>query len=76
MLLTLKELRSAGLRTVSSGAAPDLVPDTHVWVRDLLYFVRPMNRRSWTSRQALRDAERIVRMVSAPQISKEVEDVA
>jgi hypothetical protein len=52
------------------------VPDTHVWVGDLLYFVRPMNRRSWTNRQALRDAERIVRMVSAPQISKEVEDVA
>lgn len=76
VLLTLKELRSAGLRTVSSGAALDLVPDTHVWVGDLLYFVRPMNRRSWTNRQALRDAERIVRMASAPQISKEVEDVA
>lgn len=64
VMLTLKELRKAGLRTVSSGTALDLVPDAHVWIGELLYFVRAMNRRSWTDRQALRDAERIVRMVS------------
>ena len=67
VMLTLKELRNAGLRTVSSGKALDLVPDAHVWIGELLYFVRSMNRRSWTERQALRDAERIVRMVSRRQ---------
>ena len=67
VMLTLKELRNAGLRTVSSGTALDLVPDAHVWIGELLYFVRPMNRRSWTDRQALRDAEHIVRMVSRHQ---------
>jgi hypothetical protein len=69
VMLTLKELRKAGLRTVSSGTALDLVPDAHVWIGELLYFVRPMNRRSWTDRQALRDAERIVRMVSGQQVA-------
>lgn len=74
VLLTLKELRRAGLRIVSSGAALDLVPDAHVWIGELLYFVRPMNRRSWTDRQALRDAERIVRMVAKHQTATDLED--
>lgn len=67
VLLTLKALREQGLRTISSGDALHMVPDVHVWIDDLLYFVRPMNRRSWTGRQALRDAQRIVRMVSSQQ---------
>lgn len=76
VLLTLKELRAAGLRTVSSGAALDLVPDAHVWIGELLYFVRPMNRRSWTDRQALRDAEHIVRMTAKHQAPSDLEEAA
>jgi N-6 DNA Methylase len=76
VMLTLKELRKAGLRVVSSGTVLDLVPDAHVWIGELLYFVRPMNRRSWTSRQALRDAERIVRMVTRHQDTTDVGSIA
>jgi hypothetical protein len=42
-----------------------LVPDALLWVNGALYLVRPLTRRSWTVRQAMRDAERIVRDVQA-----------
>jgi hypothetical protein len=60
---TLATLREAGLSIVGSGDGLTLVPDTELWVNGALYLVRPLARRSWTVRQALRDAERIVRAV-------------
>ena len=63
VLETLAQLRNAGLRTISSGESLALVPDTHLWVSGSLYLVRPLTKRSWTLRQALRDAEQIVRLV-------------
>lgn len=65
VLSTLAQLRSAGLRAIPSGEALTLVPDAHVWVEGALYLVRPLTQRSWTVRQALRDAEHIVRTVQA-----------
>lgn len=60
---TLSELRRSGLTVIPSGDALQLVPDVHVWTNGALYLVRPLTRRSWTLRQALRDAEHIVRTV-------------
>lgn len=65
VLSTLKLLRDVGLRTVSSGDSLTLVPDAHLWMDGSLYLVRPLTKRSWTVRQALRDAEHIVRTVQA-----------
>lgn len=65
VLATLAELRSAGLRTIPAGAALTLVPDAHIWVDGALYLVRSLARRNWTVRQALRDAEHIVRSVQS-----------
>jgi len=62
---TLAELRRAGLRTIPSGDYLTLVPDAHLWVDGGLYIVRPLTQRSWTFRQALRDAEHIVRTVQS-----------
>jgi hypothetical protein len=59
----LSELRKLGLSVVFSGEALQLVPDAHIWTKGTLYLVRPLTRRSWTIRQALRDAEQIVRRV-------------
>lgn len=63
VLETLHALRAAGLRTIASGDHLALVPDVQCWLNGSLYLVRPLNRRSWTYRQALRDAETIVRSV-------------
>jgi hypothetical protein len=63
VLATLTQLRAAGLTAIASGDALQLVPDAHVWTNGSLYLVRALSRRSWTVRQALRDAERIVRSV-------------
>lgn len=69
VLETLAALRTAGLRTVPSGDFLTLIPDAHIWIDGALYLVRPLTQRSWTVRQAMRDAEHIVRLVqtrSAP----------
>ena len=63
VLETLAALRAAGLRTTSSGDGLTLVPDTELSLKGALYLVRPLAQRGWTVRQALRDAERIVRAV-------------
>jgi len=72
-LATLNLLRSTGLRTIASGDYMALVPDVQCWLDGSLYMVRPLTKRSWTMRQALRDAEQIVRSVQArigaPQMS-------
>lgn len=60
---TLAVLREAGLRIIPSWECMWLVPDIQIWVGGDLYVVRPLARRNWTLRQALRDAERIVRDV-------------
>ena len=65
VLATLAALRKAGLRTIPSGDYLTLVPDAHLWVDGTLYLVRPLTQRSWTVRQALRDAEHIVRTVQS-----------
>ena len=69
VLLTLAELRSSGLRAVTAGESLSLVPDLHIWLDRSIYMVRPLNRRSWTVRQALRDAEYIVRTVQSDATS-------
>lgn len=63
VLEMLPKLRSAGLRRIRSGGSLSLVPDTHVWLNGSLYLVRPATKRGWTIRQALRDAEQIVRSI-------------
>lgn len=65
VLETLAQLRSAGLRALPAGDFLTLVPDAHLWIEGVLYLVRPLTRRSWTVRQAMRDAEYIVRDVQS-----------
>ena len=65
VLVSLAELRASGLRLVSQGDSFSLIPDVHVWFDRSIYLVRPLIRRSWTIRQALRDAEYIVRTVQS-----------
>jgi hypothetical protein len=65
VLQTLAQLRAFGLRTIPSGDSLTLVPDAHVWIDHSLYLVRPLTQRSWTIRQALRDAEKVVRTVQS-----------
>ena len=60
---TLAELRRSGLTIIPSVNTLQLIPDVHVWTDGALYLARLMTRRNWTLRQALRDAEYIVRMV-------------
>ena len=68
VLQTLAMLRGAGLRRIWSAPSLSLVPDTHIWVDGSLYLVRPATKRNWTHRQALRDAEHIVR-IAQPDIA-------
>ncbi|MGO6748001.1 N-6 DNA methylase [Rhizobium ruizarguesonis] len=63
----LAELRSLGLRIIASGDFLALLPDIQIWSDGALYLVRPLTRRSWTVRQATRDAEQIVRGVQSRQ---------
>ncbi len=65
---TLAQLRKVGLRVVASGDFLALVPDVHLWIDGALYLVRPLSRKSWTVRQAMRDAEHIVRTVQSRQV--------
>jgi hypothetical protein len=62
---SLQMLRQHGLSVIASGDALELVPDVQIWIGGVLYLVRPLARRGWTLRQALRDAEQIVRAVQA-----------
>ena len=73
---TLSELRQLGLKIIPSGDALQLIPDTHIWTNGALYIVRLLARRNWTLRQALRDAEHIVRMVQHRQMSSSRSEVA
>ncbi|OIQ93622.1 type IIS restriction enzyme Eco57I [mine drainage metagenome] len=66
---TLVALRKLGLRTIPSGDYLTLVPDAHLWIDGSLYLVRPLTQRSWTVRQALRDAEHIVQTVQSRAVS-------
>ena len=68
VLQTLAMLRGAGLRRIWSAPSLSLVPDAHIWLNGSLYLVRPATKRNWTLRQALRDAEHIVRLAQ-PDIS-------
>lgn len=70
---TLAALRKSGLRTIPSGDYLTLIPDAHLWIDGSLYMVRPLIRRSWTVRQALRDAEHIVRTVHSRAGSEKLE---
>ena len=69
VLATVGELRATGLGAVSRGDSLSLIPDVHVWLDRSLYLVRPLTRRSWTVRQALRDAEYVVRTVQSDATS-------
>lgn len=62
---TLAALRKSGLRTIPTGDYLNLIPDAYLWIEGSLYLVRPLTQRSWTVRQALRDAEHIVRAVQS-----------
>ena len=68
VIQTLGMLRGAGLRRIWSAPSLSLVPDTHIWLDGSLYLVRPATKRNWTLRQALRDAEHIVR-IAQPDIA-------
>lgn len=70
---TLAALRESGLRTIPTGDYLTLVPDAHLWINGSLYIVRPLIQRSWTVRQALRDAEHIVRTVQSRANSEMLE---
>lgn len=73
---TLATLRRLGLSIVPSGNSLQLVPDAHIWTKGVLYIARPLTRRSWTMRQALRDAEHIVRDVQSRHRSKSVPEAS
>ena len=62
VLQVLATLRKAGLRRIWSAPSLSLVPDAYIWLDGSLYLVRPATKRNWTLRQALRDAEHIVRL--------------
>lgn len=76
VLKTLTQLRNAGLRTIPSGDYLTLIPDIHLWMEGALYLVRPLTQRSWTIRQALRDAEHIVRTVQSGAVGGKQEAVS
>ena len=63
VIQTLAFLRGADLHRIWSAPALSLVPDAHIWLDGALYLVRPATKRNWTIRQAMRDAEHIVRLV-------------
>ena len=73
---TLAELRQLGLAVIPSGDALRLIPDTRIWMNGKLYLVRLLARRNWTRRQALRDAEHIVRTVQDRQTLSNQPEVA
>ena len=60
---TLDALHRERLDSVDQGETLQLLPDTLIWTSVGVYIVRPLTRRGWLTRTALRDAERIVRHV-------------
>jgi hypothetical protein len=68
VLETFSELRRLGLSVMPTSQALWFVPDTFIWSDGTVFVVRSLIGRSWTIRQALRDAERIVRNVHEGQI--------
>jgi hypothetical protein len=73
VLRTLAQLRVFGLRAIPTGDSLTLVPDAHLWIDRSLYLVRPLTQRSWSIRQALRDAEHVVRVVQSRAAPGKVE---
>lgn len=71
--VTLTALHQMGLSTVAPVPTLQLVPDIQIWTNDAFYLARPLNRRSWTIRTALRDAEGLVRAVQAVADGRRVE---
>lgn len=67
---TLAALRREGLGRVADGESWQLLPDTLIWAEHGLYLTRPLTRRGWLTRSALRDAERIVRDVHQSRTSR------
>lgn len=67
---TLATLRQEGLVRIADGESRQLLPDTLIWTEHGLYLTRPMTRRGWLTRSALRDAERIVRDVHQRRTSR------
>lgn len=65
VLRTLDQLRASELNAISLADSMTFVPDAHVWINQSLYLVRPLTHRSWTVRQALRDAEHLVRSIQS-----------
>lgn len=65
VLQTLAHLRTSGFRAISLVDSLSLIPDAHIWIDRSLYLIRPLTQRNWTVRQALRDAEQIVRTVQS-----------
>lgn len=74
--LALDAVRRSGLSVIPSGDALRLVPDTYVWVAQALYLARPLVRRNWTLRQAMQDAELIVRDVQSKHRQRPATEVA
>jgi hypothetical protein len=76
VLSLLAELRRAGLCFVSSGEALHLVPDAHIWCDGSLFIARPLSKKNWTIRQALRDSEELVRQIQRRQNPQSQAEVA
>lgn len=62
---TLGQLRISGLSAIPLADSLTFIPDAHIWINRSLHLVRPLTQRSWTVRQALRDAEHIVRTIQS-----------
>lgn len=56
----MRVLHSHGLLPVSLGEQVFFAPDTLIWLDDTLYLIKPMIRRYWLQRAAIRDARQIV----------------
>jgi len=71
ILATLRQLRAIGLNRVPApaGGIMELMPDTFIWTNSALMIARPMIRRSWSIRQAIKDAEHIVRDVQSAHLT-------
>lgn len=67
---TLATLHQEGLARIADGESWQLIPDTLIWTEHGLYLTRPLTRRGWLTRSALRDAERIVRDVHQRRTSR------
>jgi|TARA_R110000824_G_C15228638_1_gene678249 hypothetical protein len=70
VIALLSELGAQGLSIMPSTESLWFVPDTFIWSDGAVIVARTLTRRNWTIRQALRDAEHIVRSVQERQTSK------